>query len=109
MIGAQGSSWAVDWNGLYGYLYGHQEVHMPRYSVAQAKDRLSELISRAEAGEEVVITRRGEPVVELRTPRSTEARSPETLRWLVERARADGPVGMSSVELLRQMYDEDEA
>jgi prevent-host-death family protein len=34
-------------------------------NVAQAKARLSELIARAEAGEEVVIARDGKPVVSL--------------------------------------------
>jgi prevent-host-death family protein len=38
---------------------------MESYSVADAKARLSELIERAEAGEEVEITRRGKPVVRL--------------------------------------------
>lgn len=36
-----------------------------RYSVREAKAKLSELIAKAEAGEEVVITRNGEPVVEV--------------------------------------------
>lgn len=43
---------------------------MPNYSVAETKDKLSTLIDKALAGEEVVITRRGEEVVELRARRS---------------------------------------
>lgn len=39
---------------------------MPHYSVATTKDQLSSLIDKALAGEEVVITRHGKPVVELR-------------------------------------------
>lgn len=39
---------------------------MATYSVAAAKDGLSGLIDRALDGEEVIITRRGKPVVELR-------------------------------------------
>lgn len=39
---------------------------MSAYSVAEAKNRLSELIERALAGEGVVITRHGQPVVEVR-------------------------------------------
>lgn len=39
---------------------------MPTYSVAETKDKLSALIDKALAGEEVVITRRGKPTVELR-------------------------------------------
>jgi prevent-host-death family protein len=36
------------------------------YSVADAKNRLPRLIDKALAGEQVIITRRGKPVVELR-------------------------------------------
>lgn len=39
---------------------------MTNYSVADAKNHLPKLIDRALQGEEVVITRRGKPVVELR-------------------------------------------
>lgn len=35
-------------------------------SVKDAKNQLSELLHRAEAGEEIVLTRHGKPVVELR-------------------------------------------
>ena len=38
---------------------------MARYSVATTKDNLSSLIDKALAGEEVIITRHGKPVVEL--------------------------------------------
>ena len=39
---------------------------MASYSIAMTKDHLSSLIDKAMAGEEVVITRHGKPVVELR-------------------------------------------
>ena len=38
---------------------------MPTVNVRQAKTHLSRLLAQAEAGEEVVIARRGEPVVRL--------------------------------------------
>jgi len=38
-------------------------------NIARAKARLSELVARAEAGEEVVISRGGKPIVSL-TPRT---------------------------------------
>ena len=38
---------------------------MDTVSLADAKARLSELVDRAEAGEDVCITRRGKPVVRL--------------------------------------------
>ncbi|MGH3226533.1 MAG: type II toxin-antitoxin system Phd/YefM family antitoxin, partial [Streptosporangiaceae bacterium] len=46
---------------------------MSRYGVAAAKSGLSKLIDRALAGEPVVITRHGHPVVELR-PAAAPAR-----------------------------------
>lgn len=38
---------------------------MAQFNVHQAKTRLSQLLARAEAGEEAVIARRGEPVARL--------------------------------------------
>ncbi len=38
---------------------------MVQMNIAQAKAKLSELVARAEAGEEVVIARDGEPVIAL--------------------------------------------
>ena len=49
---------------------------MPVYSVADAKNQLPKLIDRALAGEEVVITRRGRPVVELRPASASAAPQP---------------------------------
>ena len=42
---------------------------MSAHSVAEAKNQLSKLIDRALKGEGVVITRRGQPVVELKPVR----------------------------------------
>ena len=47
---------------------------MPTVNVRQAKTHLSRLLAQAEAGEEVVITRRGEPVVRLVPCRPTRKR-----------------------------------
>ncbi len=77
-------------------------------NVAEAKAKLSELIARAEAGEEVIIARAGKPTVALRPlPSESEGRrklgiwdhlgllidddlfigpDPETLEWV------DGPI-----------------
>lgn len=41
-------------------------ARMSTHSVAEARNRLSDLIDRAQHGEPVVITRRGKPVAELR-------------------------------------------
>lgn len=56
---------------------------MSTYSVADAKNQLSELIDRARRGEGVVITRHGRPMVELK-PVDEPARglSVADLDWL---------------------------
>ena len=42
-----------------------QTIHMPTVNVHQAKTHLSRLLAQAQAGEEVVIARRGKPVARL--------------------------------------------
>ncbi|HWD57247.1 MAG TPA: type II toxin-antitoxin system Phd/YefM family antitoxin [Stellaceae bacterium] len=81
---------------------------MTTYSVAEAKNRLPSLIDKALGGEEVVITRRGKPVVELR-PTATKRTPPVgSHEWLFSRTRARPGVGMTSVELLDLMYEHPE-
>ena len=41
------------------------DVRVSEFAVAEAKARFSELIGRAEGGEEIVIKRHGEPVAKL--------------------------------------------
>ena len=86
---------------------------MSNYSVAEAKNRLPALIDKALQGEHVVITRHGKPVAELRPSRPQPAGSAKPsramLRWLIARTMARKGVGITSVELLDQMYEEDES
>jgi len=82
---------------------------MSAYSVADAKNGLPGLIDRALAGEEVVITRHGKPVVELRPTLGVAADRPVGTaaheRLIAGRVRLKG-APITSVELLNQMYDE---
>jgi prevent-host-death family protein len=55
---------------------------MAEYSVAEAKNSLPALIEKAEAGEHVVITRHGHPVVELRPVAAVKPRSVSSYAWL---------------------------
>lgn len=73
-------------------------------SVAEAKAHFSELIAAAEAGETVVITRRGEPVVELTGRRRRRGR--RDLSWLVEATAKIPMTATDSGELLREMRDD---
>jgi prevent-host-death family protein len=78
------------------------------YSVADAKNHLPSLIDRANAGEEVIITRHGKPVAELK-PRASrdKVRARAALERLFAARDKLPPLAMTSVELLDQMYEED--
>jgi prevent-host-death family protein len=77
---------------------------MSVYSVADAKNRLPTLIDKALAGEEVIITRRGKPVVELRPATRIVPPAKGTHEWLRARTRARPGVGLTSVEILELLY-----
>lgn len=49
-------------------------------NIHQAKTQLSRLLARAEAGEDVVIARRGEPVVRLVACKPRGVRQPDVLK-----------------------------
>ena len=82
---------------------------MSEHSVADAKSHLPKLIDRALKGETVVITRRGQPVVELKPvhlpPRPiTKA----DIEWLRTRRALLRPVRTDAATLVRQMREEGE-
>ena len=80
---------------------------MSTHSVVEAKNRLPELIDRALAGEDIVITRHGRPVVELRAV--VPPAKPVTLvdlQWLAER-RVGQRGTMDAGTLLQTMRDEE--
>ena len=80
---------------------------MSAYSVVDAKNTLPKLIDRALGGEEVLITRHGKPVVELK-PAATRAAIPTaTYNWLRMRRQARPGVGLTSVQILDQLYEVD--
>lgn len=77
------------------------------HSVAEAKNRLSELIDRALEGESVTITRHGRPVVELKAiPAPARPVTAADLDWLAEH-RVKGKPKTDAGTLLSQMRDED--
>jgi antitoxin (DNA-binding transcriptional repressor) of toxin-antitoxin stability system len=80
---------------------------MSQHSVVEAKNQLSSLIDRALKGEDVVITRHGTPVVELKAVRPAGRRMTQAdFDWL-DSVRIDpGPDYPGAVALLRQMRDE---
>ncbi len=79
---------------------------MSRYSVADAKAGLPSLINRALAGEEVIITRHGKPVVELRPVAVSAPTATASHDWFFSRRVKLAPGAPTSVELLNMIYDE---
>ncbi len=80
---------------------------MSRHSVADAKNKLSELIDRALEGEGVVITRHGRPVVEL-TPVSPPPKpvTPEAVDWLTKRRVGRRMPREDAAAAVRRLRDE---
>jgi prevent-host-death family protein len=80
---------------------------MSAHSVADAKNKLSELIDRTLKGEHVVITRHGTPVVEMKPiskPRRQMTKA--DLEWLKSRRTGRlSPTG-DAASLVRKMRDE---
>lgn len=78
--------------------------------VSEAKAQLTELVRRAEAGEEVVLTRRGRPaarIVAEKLPVDLERRD-ATIAAIIAEARAEPPsAGPSAARSADFLYDED--
>jgi prevent-host-death family protein len=85
-----------------------KRLNVTVYSVADAKNRLPSLIDKALAGEQVIITRRGKPVVELRPTARQATPATGTHEWLRARTRARPSIGLTSVEILDLLYESKE-
>lgn len=84
---------------------------MGTHSVADAGNHLSELIDLALSGEDVVITRQGHPVVELKPVIQPAVARPVTaadLDWLAARRVPRKSSSPNAAELVSQMRDEDD-
>jgi prevent-host-death family protein len=80
---------------------------MTKHSVAEAKNRLSELIDLALEGEGVIITRGGRPVVQL-TPISEAPKpiTPDAIDWLKQRRVGRRMPREDAVATVRRIRDE---
>jgi prevent-host-death family protein len=82
---------------------------MSTHSVAEAKNQFSRLIDRALKGEEVVITRRGQPVIELTPVRPTPRPITDAdIEWLRARRVGRKLAKTDAATLVRQMREEGE-
>jgi prevent-host-death family protein len=79
---------------------------MSRHSIVEAKSRLSELIDRVLRGEEIVVTRHGRPVVELRpiSP-AVERITQKAIDWLAERRVGRRMPRKDAAAVVRSMRD----
>ena len=77
---------------------------MVTVNLAQAKARLSELLDQVEAGQEVVITRRGKAVAHLSG--AVRPKKPLPLRKLAEFRATMPRLRRPAAELLREARDE---
>lgn len=77
---------------------------MSTVTLAEAKSHLSHLLDQVEAGEEVVITRRGQPVA--RISPVAKPKRPIPIKSLAEFRHSMPRWRKSSAELLREMRDE---
>lgn len=66
-----------------------QNERQMRVSVTEAKGQLTELVRRAEAGDEVILTRHGQPAVRL-VPIRRKRLNPAERRKLLEEISASG-------------------
>jgi prevent-host-death family protein len=78
--------------------------------ISEAKAHLADLVRRAEAGDEIVLTRHGQPVARIAPVPQPRVRTPAQRRALLERLRAaaadkvtEGPDAARSQDFL---YDE---
>ena len=82
-------------------VYTFSETIVKHVGIKQARQELPDLIDRAEAGEEIVITRQGKAVAKL-IPAPKPVKS---LPSLTEFRRGIGSAGTPAVQLLREERD----
>ena len=81
---------------------GNLESTMTEIALFEAKNRLSQLIDRVQAGEVIVITRRGKAVAQLALPQEvdTTRRAQEAVAQLQAARRGVSLRGLKSGELI---------
>jgi prevent-host-death family protein len=82
---------------------------MTTYSVAEAKNKLSQLIRRAVDGEDVVITSHGQPIVQLKPVKpAAPTMSEADWQWLESHRLPRLDPRHDAVEIVREFRDETE-
>lgn len=80
---------------------------MSSYSLAQAKDQLARLVDEALVGESVAILVNGQPLITLTPTEVVQPPLDDFLAKMRARTEARPSLGKDSVQLVREMRDED--
>jgi len=82
---------------------------MAAFSVAETRNHLSEVIDRALAGEEVIVTRHGQPVVEIKPLQKPLKRiTQDSIEWLKNARVGRIMPSLDAAALVSQLRDENE-
>lgn len=101
-------TWTIEWS-ILSVIIPTERLGAMRVSVSEAKGQLTELVRRAEAGDEIVLTRHGQPAVRLVPVRSMPepmARH-QLLDSLRRKASAKATPGLSAARSQDELYGED--
>jgi len=81
-------------------------MHIP---VSEAKGQLTELVRRAEAGEEIILTRHGQPTIRLTPVRAsvTPADRLKLIERLRRQAAGKATAGATAARSQDELYDKD--
>lgn len=81
---------------------------MGKHSIAEARDKLTQLIARAEKGEEIIVTRHGRPVAKISALEPESKRvSRDAVDWLAAHLVGETAPAEDAPALVRRMRDED--
>lgn len=82
-----------------------------RVALAEAEGQLTELVRRAEAGEEIILTREGQPAVQLTPVLAKPRMTPAERRRILDTVRKSGAAnaipGVSAARSQDFLYDDD--
>jgi len=82
---------------------------MTAYSVADAKNKFSELIDRAQKGEDILITRHGQPAAKIQgIPAPGRRMTPADVEWLKANRVKRRLGNVDAGSFVSRMRDEDE-
>jgi|ERR1700758_1165638 prevent-host-death family protein len=87
--------WTIRWSILQGRYQLVQNGCAMRISVTEAKSQLTDLVRRAEAGDEIILTRHGQAAVRL-VPVTKARLDAKARKELLEAVRASGAAKASS-------------